>query len=561
MYMWMFNRLLFASSLYCHLWLSADLEMSGDIVEVRSVHLQAKVMGRSPTRTSSGRNAVAAAAYRAGKRLRDKRSGRTYNYANRKNVAASRIIAPTGAPEWVRNRSQLWNEVEASEKRKDAQVARELEISIPWELPARTRQALVWQFCRKHFAKEGMIADIALHSPRENEGRNHHAHVMLTTRSVDGDKFGKKNRDWNKPHVLEKWKDDWVSMCNRALAAHSVDVRLDRRSIAEMRKAAQEAAESASDWIEERRHLIEAARLDYKPRPFLDIEPYKAMVQGEPIPDHPDPNVPDDTWRMRVSEWKEARESRAAAKAHAEELERQLEIDIAASVADNTVPDQTGDLDDQALEDLYRIEVDATANEVDTASSEGAQESEDDVDYHQEAFEVIASMFTQPAQHLVARNNAATALLLHHPDWELVQSFQQTVSEVKNPFDVREVATVLNSNSRITRRLDDRWERFSDWDELFDVHDEIRKLGGTLAEEAQQGRSWGRVQKNIFAWAIEGIAETIKRAVNALAELIRSEAIEAKNRPAPPPRNADSGSEKPKPTANSDPQSGSYPKP
>lgn len=173
-------------------------------MDVRSVHLQAKVMGRSPTRTSSGRNAVAAAAYRAGKRLRDKRSGRTYNYANRKNVVAARIIAPTGAPEWVRDRSQLWNEVEASEKRKDAQVARELEISIPWELPPRARQALVWQFCRKNFAKEGMIADVALHAPRENEGRNHHAHVMLTTRTVDGDKFGKKNRDWNKTDLLDK---------------------------------------------------------------------------------------------------------------------------------------------------------------------------------------------------------------------------------------------------------------------------------------------------------------------------------------------------------------------
>lgn len=350
-------------------------------------------------------------------------------------------------------------------------------------------------------------------------------------------------------------------MCNRALAAHSVDVRLDRRSIEERRKAALEAAESASDWIEERRQRVEAARLDYTPRPFLDIEPYKAMVQGEPIPDHPDPNVPDDKWREDVAKWKEAKESRAAAKAHAEELERQLEADIAANVNDDMASDQTNDLGDQELEEVHRLEVDAAANEADNASSDHSQESEDDVDYHQEAFEVIASMFMQPAQHLVARNNAATALLLHHPEWELEQSFRHAVPEVANPFDIREVTTVLNADSGAALSLDNEWGRFTDWDEMADVHNEIRNIGSRLAEEAQNGVSWGRVQKNIFAWAIEGIAETIKRAVNALAELIRSEAIEAKNRPAPPPRNADSGSEKPKPTANADPQSGSYPKP
>jgi hypothetical protein len=214
---------------------------------------------------------------------------------------------------------------------------------------------------------------------------------------------------------------------------------------------------------------------------------------------------------------------------------------------DDIAPDQTNDLGDQELEEIHRLEVDAAANEADNASSDHSQESEDDVDYHQEAFEVIASMFMQPAQHLVARNNAATALLLHHPEWELEQSFRQVVQEVANPFDIREVTTVLNADSGVALSLDNEWGTFGDWDELADVHGEIRNIGSRLAEEAQNGASWGRVQKNIFAWAIEGIAETIKRAVNALAELIRSEAIEAKNRPEPPPQNADSGSEKPKP--------------
>lgn len=528
-------------------------------MEVRSVHLSAKIMGRSASRTSGGRNAVAAAAYRAGENLQDEKTGQVFNYSRRKNVVATRIIAPHGAPEWVRDRSQLWNEVEAKEKRKDAQVARELEISIPWELPARTRQALVWQFCRKHFAQQGMVADIALHAPRENEGRNHHAHVMLTTRKLDNEGFGLKNRDWNEHDLVEKWKDDWVSMCNRALDAHGIDVRLDRRSIKDMRKAALEAAERASDWIEQRRHLIEAARLDYIPRPFLDLEPYKAMVRGEPIPDHPKLNA--DTWRNDVAVWKEARESRAAAKAHADELERQLEADIAASIADCTGADQTDDVSGQELEEKHHLEVGIVGTELDTASSDHSEESEEDVDYHQEAFEIIASMFDQQAHHLAARNNTTTALLIHHPDFELEQSFRQAVPDVQNPYDVREVTTVLNADSRTAQRLDARWEQFDDWDDLFDIHHEIRNLGGTLADEAQHGRSWDRVQKSVLTWAIESIAETIKRAVNALANLIRQEAFEAKQQPDPPPQNVDSGSVKPKPAADPKPRSAPYPKP
>jgi hypothetical protein len=228
---------------------------------------------------------------------------------------------------------------------------------------------------------------------------------------------------------------------------------------------------------------------------------------------------------------------------------------------DDIAPDQTNDLDDQELEEIHRLEVDDTANVVDNASSDHSQESEDDVDYHQEAFEVIASMFVQPHQQLVARNNATKALLLHHPDWALEQSFRQAVSGVQNPFDVREVTTALNADQGVVLALDTEWEKFADWDELDCTHSEIRNVGDMLANEAKAGHSWSRVQKSIFSWAIEGIAETIRRAVNALADLIRQETLDAKNKPKPLPPNSSGGSVKPKPSSEPNPQSVPYPKP
>src|SRR5665811_35802 len=82
----------------------------------------------------AGRSSVASAAYRAGGILYDERTGVTYNYTHKEGVAHTEILAPEGAPEWVKDRSTLWNTVERVEIRKDAQLARELMIALPVEL-------------------------------------------------------------------------------------------------------------------------------------------------------------------------------------------------------------------------------------------------------------------------------------------------------------------------------------------------------------------------------------------------------------------------------------------
>src|SRR6187402_1585980 len=92
-------------------------------------HFSAKVISRA-----NGSSAVASAAYRAAQRLPDERLGRHHDFSNKAGVVHSEILLPEGAPEHLADRETLWNAVEAGEKRKDAQLAREVEFSIPREM-------------------------------------------------------------------------------------------------------------------------------------------------------------------------------------------------------------------------------------------------------------------------------------------------------------------------------------------------------------------------------------------------------------------------------------------
>src|SRR3546814_5802394 len=114
-------------------------------------HGPAKVISRANV---SG--AVASAAYRAAERLHDDRLGRDHDFSNKAGVVHSEIFAPEGAPERLNDRATLWNEVEAGEKRKDAQLAREVEFSIPRELNQQQGIQHARDFVEKQFVERGM---------------------------------------------------------------------------------------------------------------------------------------------------------------------------------------------------------------------------------------------------------------------------------------------------------------------------------------------------------------------------------------------------------------------
>ncbi len=192
-------------------------------------HFHAKIIGRS-----QGRSAVGSAAYRAGVVLVDRRPtvNLRFDYTHKKGIDGAEILAPSNAPVWCSDRSELWNRVEEAEKRKDAQVCREVEFSLPVELTNDEKKELARDFVRSQFVGQGMVADVAFH---HLDGHNPHAHVLLTMRELlpDGTGFGNKQRAWNEWALVETWREQWASHANAALAKAGHDARIDHRSLAE----------------------------------------------------------------------------------------------------------------------------------------------------------------------------------------------------------------------------------------------------------------------------------------------------------------------------------------
>ena len=185
-----------------------------------------------------GQSSVASAAYRAAERLDDERTGHIHDYTRKRGVIYTAILTPAQTPDWMRNRRQLWNAVEAVETRKNAQLAREIQLSLPHELTHDQRRDLVCGFVQEQFVTRGMIADIAIHLPdTRSDDRNHHAHIMLTMRELTAEGFHAKKatptaRGWNSEDLLQTWRKAWADHQNRTLERHGHAARVDHRSYA-----------------------------------------------------------------------------------------------------------------------------------------------------------------------------------------------------------------------------------------------------------------------------------------------------------------------------------------
>ena len=169
-------------------------------------HLSVKVISRS-----TGASALAAGAYRCGGRLYDERLNRHHDFTKKENVIHSEVMLPDGAPEDWRDRETLWNRVELGEKRKDAQLAREVEFAIPREMNEAQGIELARDFVAQEFVSRGMVADLNVHWDQGLDGEmKPHAHVMLTMREIEGQDFGAKVREWNATSLVEHWREAWV---------------------------------------------------------------------------------------------------------------------------------------------------------------------------------------------------------------------------------------------------------------------------------------------------------------------------------------------------------------
>lgn len=192
-------------------------------------HLSIKTVSRS-----EGRSATAAAAYRAADKITDERTGELHDYTRKGGVAHSEILLPNNAPEWAKHRSQLWNEAEQAENRKNSTVAREFEIALPSELPEKERQRLVLDFAKEIVERHQVAADVAIHEPsRGGDNRNHHAHILITTRQLTETGFTKKTRelDDRKSGEVDHWRKRYADLQNEFFKQNGIDETVDHRTL------------------------------------------------------------------------------------------------------------------------------------------------------------------------------------------------------------------------------------------------------------------------------------------------------------------------------------------
>ena len=177
-----------------------------------------------------GRAVVDAAAYRSGERIYDEYFGRTYNYTKRTDVIHKEILLSEDTPPEFADRSVLWNAVEIREGRHNSRTAHEFKIALPRELTHAQNIELMQEYIKEKFVKKGMCVDLAIHDKGDG---NPHAHVMTTTRYVDRNGFGLKNRNWNKTSYLTSWRKAWADIANKHLERHGFKERIDHRTLIE----------------------------------------------------------------------------------------------------------------------------------------------------------------------------------------------------------------------------------------------------------------------------------------------------------------------------------------
>lgn len=228
-----------------------------------------------PVARSSGRTATAAAAYRAGERIRDERTGALYNHSRRDDVLhkeiflPSRLEQPDAGMEWARDRSMLWNAAEKAEQMSNSRVAREYQVALPAELSAEQRVVLARAFSREIADRYNVAVDLAIHAPRpEGDPRNFHAHLLATTREITSEGMGAKvgvdmqgdvRSELGLPPSRQEFRTlraRWAELANGALREANLEARIDHRT-------------------------LEAQGIDRKPRPHLPWAAIAAQRRGE----------------------------------------------------------------------------------------------------------------------------------------------------------------------------------------------------------------------------------------------------------------------------------------
>ena len=247
-----------------------------------SYHLSVKTIKRS-----AGRSATAAAAYRSASVIACDREWRMHDYTAKRGVEACFILAPDDAPSWAQDRAALWNAAEARETRSNSVTAREWELALPSELSDAARIDIARAFAAQLVERYGVAADVAIHAPHsEGDQRNHHAHILTTTRVLSAEGLTDKTRILDAASTggpeIEAMRGYWAELQNRALELAGQVERVDHRSLEVQREEALSLGDTlkaeeldrepelklgpAANAIERRAQLVaEAEGSDYEP--------------------------------------------------------------------------------------------------------------------------------------------------------------------------------------------------------------------------------------------------------------------------------------------------------
>jgi ATP-dependent exoDNAse (exonuclease V) alpha subunit len=242
-------------------------------------HFEAQIISRE--HDGRRRSVVAVAPYRAAERLEDRRQGQAFDYRAKRGVMHQEILLPKGATTWLGKRETLWNHVEKMEKRRDAQLAREINVSLPHELTPGERLSLIRGFVMEQFVARGMVADLTLHDPvpGESDDRHFHAHVLLTLREAHGNGLSRvKAREWNSDALLLHWRQQWELHANRALELAGHAARIDHRSLLDQRDAALERGDENAA-----RSLDRLPQISHWPRSRGTASPGCAVPPQAPV--------------------------------------------------------------------------------------------------------------------------------------------------------------------------------------------------------------------------------------------------------------------------------------
>ncbi|MBS0393057.1 MAG: MobA/MobL family protein [Proteobacteria bacterium] len=281
---------------------------------------------RSVSRARGG-SAVAKSAYIARDRIKDAATGRIHDYRRTPGLQHSAILLPAGADagasEWTRDRASLWNRAESAERARNARVAREYTVALPHELSREARIELARAFAQSLADRYRTPVDLAVHGPTgRGDPRNHHAHILATTRELDGAQLGPKaaieldsrrRRALGLQHVSYEYRtlrQEWAQLANERLREARVEARLEPRSRAT---------------IERERAMAAAPVAVAAARPAREAEP--------PAPTHAGPRrAVEELQRRAVEDWLAYRKARAVDPSHvpARGSERRREADPGA---------------------------------------------------------------------------------------------------------------------------------------------------------------------------------------------------------------------------------------